>query len=267
MIAAIESLIAVFIVSLASLVGIFTLILRKNVLESALIYLVAFALGTLLGAVFFDLLPEVLELRGGYDVLIPIGILVGMLSVYLLENLVRWHHHHSVEHPLFNSGSVSGNGHEVKPYVYNNLIGDGLHNFIDGLAMAVAFNVSFELGFVAFLAILVHELAQEIGDFSILIKGGLSVRKALVFNFISALTSVFGALIGIFLVNFPEFSAWVNIITAVVLSFTMGIFLYLSLSDLVPELHEEVKLSTSIFVVIVGILGVVIIYLVTLLET
>ncbi len=257
------SILSVLIISLMSFIGVLTLVLQKDLLESMLIYLVAFATGALLGASFFHLIPEVIELQGGYESVIPVAILLGMLTVYVLEKIIRWHHHHSVKHELVNEASAN---ETVKPYVYNNLIGDGLHNFIDGLSLAIAFNVSASIGMVAFAAILIHELAQEFGDFGILVKGGLSPKKALFFNFLSAFTAVLGVIVGIMMLNMRELVNLTNTITTVVLSITTGMFLYLSLSDLVPELHEEKNLKISMLTTLVGIFGVVIMYMLTFIE-
>ena len=177
-----QILIAVILVSLVSLVGIF-LFLKESVIKKYLFYLVSFAAGSMLGAAFLDLLPEAFE--SGFKNITPILILVGILSFFVLEKFLHWHHHHAGKK-------------EVHVFNYLNTIGDGLHNFLDGAIIAVSFLSSTKLGIVVTIAVVAHEIPQEIGDFTILIYGGWSKLKAVIINFLTALTAVFGALFAYF---------------------------------------------------------------------
>jgi zinc and cadmium transporter len=208
---------ATIVVSLVSLVGI-VLIFRKDY-EGLILPLVSFSAGTLLGAAFLDLLPEALEATGTREAL---GMaLAGLLVFFALEKLILWHHHHSGSHAT------------EKPAGYLNLIGDGLHNFFDGMVIAAAFLTSTPLGIVTTIAVILHEIPQEIGDFSLLLYSGFTVKKALAYNLLSALAAVAGAL------AFYYASGAVSGLQAFGLSFTAGMFIYIALADLVPELHKE----------------------------
>ena len=184
-----------------------------------------------------------------------------MLFAFILEKGIHWHHHHTLEHKGL--PGQNANLKVIRPYVYNNLIGDGLHNLVDGLTLAVAFFTGTSLGIIIFISILIHELAQEFGDFAILIKGGLTPKKALIFNFLSALTALAGFMIGIILISTPTF---LSLIVALILPLAAGNFLYLSAADLIPELHEEKNPKLSLIQLIFGILGVFIMYLLTFVE-
>src|SRR3989338_2973247 len=151
-----QILIAVLIVSLVSILGIL-IFFRKKTLNRILFYLVSFAAGTLLGAAFLDLLPEALE--GGYKESVPVFILLGILSFFILEKFLYWHHHHTGEK-------------DVHAFTYLNMMGDAIHNFLDGAVITISFMSNTSLGIVTTIAIIAHEIPQEIADFSILIYGG-----------------------------------------------------------------------------------------------
>ena len=160
-----------------------------------------------------------------------------------MERVLHWNHCH-------NHGDC-----EVHTFSYMSLIGDGIHNFIDGLIIAASFIVSIPLGFLTSLAVIAHEIPQEISDFSILIYGGFSKKKALFFNFLSALTAVLGVLVGFVL------SSSVENFVMYLLPIAAGGFIYIGASDLVPELHKEKDLKKSILSFGFFILGIVIMYL------
>jgi len=184
------ALFAVLIITLLSSVGIFTLLIKNKSFDNLIHYLVPFSIGTLLAVTFFELLPDAVEFAGG-SFKSDIGILIisSMAISFILEYFIHWHHHVNTKNK---------SEEEIKPYVYNILYGDGVHNFIDGIALVIAFNSSLTLGLSLFLGIAIHELAQEIGDFTILVKGGMSPIKALFYNFISGLTAFLGAFVGIY---------------------------------------------------------------------
>jgi zinc and cadmium transporter len=209
---------ATILVSLISLIGIFTLGLKSKIFDKILVLLVGFAAGGLIGGAFLHLLPEAVEQCGCN--LVFFYTLVGFTIFFLMERYFYWRHCHE---------GVC----DVHTFTYLNLIGDGLHNFTDGLIIAASFVTDFRLGIITTLAVIFHEIPQEIGDFGILVYGGFSKSKALLFNFICALSAILGAVIGYALSTVTE-----NI-SLFLVSFTAGGFIYIAASDLVPELHKQ----------------------------
>lgn len=182
----------------------------------------SFAAGALLGAVFFELLPEgthqAEELVGGFS--FYLYILMGIIIFYLLERVIHWQHNYDKETTR-------------EPIVPMIVIGDTIHNFVDGIAIAAAFLVSIPVGIMTSLVVSAHEIPQEIGDFGVLLKKGLSRKKILLINLISALVSIIGALLTYYLgIAFSNFSV-------IFIAIAAGFFLYISLSNLVPEIHHE----------------------------
>ncbi len=236
-------LLAVTLVSLISLVGVIALSLKKKLLRRALFFLVSFATGTLMGVAFLDLLPEALEYERANIFLFPI---LGMLVFFVIEKFIYWHHHHTGEK-------------EIHAYTRLNLIGDGVHNFIDGIVIAASFLHSVPLGIATTVAIILHEIPQEIGDFSILVYGGFSQMKALFFNFLTALTALIGALVGFYFLGVFE-----NMLPYL-LAFAAGNFIYIAGTDLLPELREERKASASFLQLVAVTLGILTIFSVTML--
>ena len=178
------SIISVLIVSILSLIGIFTLFLRENHLKNSLLFLVSFSAGALFGDAFIHLIPEAFE--DGLGIRLPLYILSGIMTFFILEKFIHWRHCHvptSKKHP--------------HPFAFTNLIGDGLHNFIDGLLIGGSYLVNIPLGIATTLAVILHEIPQEIGDFGVLLHAGLTKTKALFYNFISAILAILGAVIAI----------------------------------------------------------------------
>lgn len=213
---------SVFFVSLLSFSGVVFLYFKQKVLNKILMVLVAFASGALLGSAFLDLLPESLAL--GETAFLY--VLSGIVTFFVLEKFLYWRHCHI--------GKC-----EVHEFVQLNLIGDGVHNFIDGMIIATSFLSNMILGFTTTLAIAFHEIPQEIGDFGILVYGGLKRQKALFYNFVSALTAVAGALFAYFISTNIE-----NI--SFLVPFAAGGFIYIASTDLIPELHKRNVLSDSL---------------------
>lgn len=177
------SVASVVIVSFVSLFGLFTISLSTKVLGKLLVYMISFAAGGLLGDAFLHLLPESAA-HEGFGVEISFFVLVGIAVFFVLEKVVRWRHCHHVtcdDHP-----------HHL---AWMNLVGDGVHNFIDGLIIGAAYMVSFPVGVATTVAVVMHEIPQEIGDFGVLLHSGLSKKRALFLNFLIALTAVLGVLI------------------------------------------------------------------------
>lgn len=227
---------AALAVGLLSLGGALTFGLSEKLMSRLALYLVAFSTGALIGGAFFHLLPEALELSEG---LTPfINLIVGISVFFILERYLKWHHCHE-------DGEC-----EVHTFTQMSLVGDGLHNFIDGLVIISAFTVSPTLGVVTTVAMAAHELPQELGDFGVLIHGGFTRHKALFWNFISSLTALAGVLVGYFLINLFDK------IVSLLLPFAAGGFIYIAMSDLVPELHKEPKISKSILNFVLFIIGI-----------
>ncbi len=156
-----------------------------------------------------------------------------------MERYLHWRHCHE-------DGTC-----KTHAFTYLNLVGDGFHNCIDGMVIAASFMVSLKLGFVTTLAIILHEIPQELGDFAVLVYGGFTKQKALLFNFASALMAVIGAVAGYFIVDLSK--GFLNFI----LPFTAGGFIYIATSDLIPELHKETDLKRSTASFFAFLLGIV----------
>ena len=224
------------VVGLISLVGVVSFWVKEKVLRKMLMALVAFSAGALLSGALFHLLVESLE------ELSPMKafsfLLVGFVMFFLVERFLHWHHCH--------------NGRcETHRFTYLILFGDGIHNLIDGLIIAASFFVSVPFGIVTSLIIIGHEIPQELGDFGALVYGGFSKFKALAYNFVSQIICVIGGVVGYFLAGSVEG------VIPFILPFAAGGFIYISASDLIPELHKEpdIKKSLNSFAFfIVGIL-------------
>ena len=249
-------LLSVFLVSLVSFVGILTLLIRQDVLNNILFALTAFAAGTLLGAALLDLAPEALESGEGLGIsqlTVFIYVLAGILVFYSIERFISWHHHHHREL----KSDKDERHREVHAFTYLNLIGDGVHNFLDGTIIAAAFVTNVPLGIATTVAIAMHEIPQEIGDFALLVYGGLTKTRALLYNFLSALAAVAGGLAGYFLINKLAHP------TLFLLAFAAGGFLYIASADLIPELHKETGIWKSVTQFFCMVAGIVLIFGIT----
>jgi len=225
-----------FLVSLISLVGIFTLTIKDNLLHKILFCLIGFSAGALIGSAFLHILPECLENNKSSTVFSY--LIFGIIIFFLMERYLHWRHCHE-------EGSC-----KTHAFTYLNLVGDGFHNFIDGMVIAASFMVSLKLGLVTTLAIILHEIPQELGDFAVLIYGGFTKKKALLFNFASALMAMIGAVVGYFITdltrNFSNF----------ILPLTAGGFIYIAMSDLIPEVHKESNQKRATLAFIAFLLGI-----------
>jgi zinc and cadmium transporter len=228
-------LIATFIVSLISFVGVVTLALTDTILNKILLILIGLSAGALMGGAFLHLLPEAAE--KSTDLNVYLFVLVGFVLFFLIEKVLHWRHCHK--------GQC-----DVHTFQYMNLVGDSIHNFIDGLIMAASFVVSAPLGITTTIAIATHEIPQEIGDFGVLLYGGFSKKKAITLNFVVALTAVLGGIVGYFV------SSSINNIVLFILPFAAGGFIYIAATDLVPEIRKELdmkKYMATLFVFLCGI--------------
>lgn len=242
------SLISVFVVSLISLVGIATLSIKINKLKKFLIYLVAFSAGALFGGAFLHLLPEVISEKG-LTLNTSLLILGGIVLFFFLEKIVHWNHCHM---PM-------EKGH-VHSFAIMNLIGDGFHNFMDGLIIGASYLISIPTGIAATIAIAFHEIPQEIGDFGILVHGGFSRGKALLVNFASALVAVLGVVVSILATKYIEG------IQYIIIPLSIGGFIYIAGSDLIPELHKESKAYKAVLQLIALIVGILVMAALLFLE-
>ena len=241
-----QILLSVVIVSLISFVGVVTLYMRPKLLDKILFGLVSFAAGALLGAAFLDLLPEALDQIGN---VVFVYALIGVIVFYVIETFLYWYHCHYGHHHHHKH-------HRIQPFAWLNLIGDGVHNFVDGMIIAASYLVSVPLGISTTIAVILHEIPQELGDFGILVFGGVSRAKALFLNFLSALTSILGALIVFY------FSATLNL-SAFLVPFAAGGFIYIASADLLPELHKERNINRAFSQLILFLLGIMVMWAVT----
>lgn len=235
---------ATFLVSLISFVGALILFLKEKLLSKIILVLVAFSAGGLMAAAFFDLLPEAVEQGSSLSAVFSY-LIIGFCLFFILEQFIKWHHHHSVKHP------------EIAPFSYLILISDGLHNFIDGLIIAGSFLSGFPIGAITTLAVIIHEIPQEIGNFGILIYGGVKKIKALFLNFLSAVAAVLGGIAGFFL--FKNMAGSIPFLLAL----AAGAFLYVSASDLIPQIKSEGSFKNSAVYFLVFVLGLALIWLLT----
>lgn len=228
---------ATLLISLGALIGIFTLSMKEKLLEKIIMKLVALSSGALLGGAFIHLMPEGIEKVDDPSTFF-LTILIAIISYLLIEKVLHWRHCHK-------SGDCS-----VHSFGYMNLLGDAVHNFIDGLIIASAFVVSIPLGITTTIAIALHEIPQEVGDFGVLLYAGFKKKKALLLNFLVALTVVVGGVCGWLLLSKVE------AITSFLLPIAAGGFIYIALSDMIPELrkdHFKGFLQSFVFVIL-GIL-------------
>lgn len=239
-------LLSTLAMSLIAWIGLITLYLNDKLLNKILLPLVALSAGALLGGAFLHMIPEALEVFPDPTILF-LWVLAGFTLFFLLEQFIHWHHCHR-----------AGCEHTKKPVTYLILVADGLHNFIGGLAIAGAFLVDIRLGLITWLAAAAHEIPQELGDFGILIHGGWHKRKALIFNFLSALTVVLGGLVAYFA------SQYINV--AFLLPFAAGNFIYIAASDLMPEIKMNERMRTNIVLFFAFLLGIGFIYLIKFIE-
>ncbi|MBI2034613.1 MAG: ZIP family metal transporter [Candidatus Levybacteria bacterium] len=233
-----------FLGSIASLIGGIVLLYKENLALRVSHYLAAFAAGTLLGAAFLDLLPE--AFGGGDDIEdVLFWTLAGILIFFLLERLVHWFHHHQRVHP----------NAEVGPTIPLVIVGDTVHNFIDGVAIAATFLVSIPVGVLTSLAVAAHEIPQEIGDFGILLHKGMKRKKIIVVNVLSALSAMFGAILTFY------FGSNLTFLLPRLMAITAGFFIYIAASDLIPEIHHERKKGFAVIESFLLILGVVLVWI------
>ncbi|MEI8067595.1 MAG: ZIP family metal transporter [Candidatus Shapirobacteria bacterium] len=238
------SLIAALLVSLISLISVFFIFIKTPILKKLTLFFVSFAIGGLLGDAFIHLLPQSFE-KLGANLGTSFLIIVGILIFFIIEKVLRWRHCHDID---CSHDHLDG---QNKSIITLSLVGDTVHNMIDGMIITASFMVSIPVGITTTLAVILHEIPQEIGHFGIFIHNGLSIFKAVTYNLFSALASIIGVILTIFLgSHVANFYLYLIPITA-------GGFIYLASSDLIPELHRhKTKISHSgiqLFFILLGV--------------
>ncbi len=245
----VDVVVATILVSLISLVGLSAVSLKERTLDRILFFLVAFSAGSILGTAYFDLLPEAVEVVEGS--LVYLYVTVGFVLFFFLERFIYWYHGHPHEADMSEETVVRAS---TKAFAYLNIIGDGIHNFVDGMIIAASFLLGFSVGLATTIAVVFHELPQEMGDYGILIYGGFKRKKALILNFIAASSVVFGGIVAIFLLGTIE------ALKGLLVAFSTGGFIYLAASELIPELQKEKSFKKSVIQFTTFILGIALIW-------
>jgi len=242
------ALLSTILVSLISLVGLVSLSLKEGFIRDYIFLFVSVAVGALLGDAFIHLIPESFgELASGTSV----GLLVitGLFLFFILEKFLHWHHH-----------SDDTKERHIHPVGNLILFSDGVHNFIDGIVIGVSFLISVPVGIATTLAVILHEIPQEIGDFAVLLHAGYTKRRALWLNFLSALTAILGTLVAFVFGEMGEsFMVWVLPVAA-------GGFIYIAATDLIPELHKTKVVRDSVLQFVCLAVGVALMFALTFLE-
>lgn len=242
------SIFSVVIVSLISFLGIFTLSIKEKKLRKSLIYLVSFSTGALLGDAFIHLLPSAVK-EYGFGLSISLSVISGIAFSFVVEKFIHWRHCHNV-----------GNGKHIHPFAIVNLYGDSIHNFIDGVIIGAGYLIGIDVGIATTIAVILHEIPQEIGDFAILLHGGFTKGKALFYNFLTALTAIAG--LAVSLIS----GIYINNIIAFLVPFSAGSLIYIAGSDLIPEMHKEVAVKKSTIQFVLFLLGIFVMFFLLYLE-
>ena len=246
----INAIVAATIISLASLIGIFVISLREAILDRMLFILISLSAGSILGTALLDLLPEAVEFIGQEACsIVPVYSTIGFISFFFLERFIYWYHGHVHGYDAKVDEKMT-----VKKYAILNLVGDGIHNLIDGMIIAASFLINAKLGYATTIAVALHELPQEMGDFGVLVYGGFTRYKALLFNFLSALTAV----LGVFLTHY--FTMNITDFVGFLISFASGAFIYLSGSELIPEMQKEENVKRSAIQFAFFVIGIILIW-------
>ena len=242
------------------------LVLPERTRSALIPHLISFAIGVLLSAALVGLLPHALSAPSIADPhTITVTVLIGLLVFFLLEKLVLWRHCHHLEcevhtpepeHEHHSHNHNHKHQHKAAPDASASLvlIGDGVHNFVDGVLIAAAFMTDIHLGIVTALAVAAHEIPQEVGDFAILLHSGYSIKKAFIFNLLASLTTVIGALLAYYSLQDMQH------VVPYVLAVAAASFIYIAVADLIPGLHAKTDLRSSLQQVGLIITGVLVMY-------
>lgn len=244
----IYALLSTVVVSLVSLVGVFSLSLKETFIRKHISLFVSLAVGALLGDAFIHLIPESFEaLTNSANV--SLLVIAGIFFFFIVEKFLHWHHH---------SDDIEKN--HVHPVGKLILFSDGVHNFIDGIVIGASFFISIPVGIATTLAVILHEIPQEVGDFAVLLHAGYTRKRALWLNFLSALTAILGTLFAFLLGEAGKsFTTWI-------LPLAAGGFIYIAVADLIPELHKTKVVKNSLLQFLSLALGVLLMFALTFLE-
>lgn len=250
------ALLSILVVSGISLIGIVTFSIKNHVLSKLLTVFVAIATGALLGDAFIHLIPEAGEVLPLQE--IGLYILVGIAVFFILEKFLHWHHHHETHEA--DVTDCHDCDHHIRPFGTLIIVSDIFHNVLDGAIIAASYFISVEVGIATTIAIALHEIPQEIGDFGVLLHAGYSKAQALVANFASALSAFFGAIVVFFIGT--SFETWMPALSAI----AAGGFIYIAIADLIPELHKDTGAKRSLVQFLFVALGVLAMLALTLFE-
>ena len=239
---------SIFIVSLLSLIGILLLSFKEERFKKYIPLFISVAVGALLGDAFIHLIPESFA-EAESTTLVSVLIIAGILLFFVLEKFLHWHHH----------GEDTEISH-IHPVGKLILVSDGVHNFLDGVIIAASFSVSAPLGLATTLAVMLHEIPQEVGDFAVLLHAGYTKKRAISLNVLSALFAFLGAVVFFAIGEFAES------FTAYFVPLTAGGFIYIAVADLIPELHKTKQLQSSLYQITAVLVGIGSMALLTVLE-
>ncbi len=238
------------LISLISILVAIPLLIKKKISKHTLLFLLSISVGAILSTVFFNFIPEIIEHE--YTLTSAIYILIGFILMFIIEKFIHWKHTNKCSE---NCGHA--HAYSLAPI---NIIGDGVHNFIDGLVIAGAYATNITLGIATTISIIFHEVPQEIADFGVLLYSGWSKKKAIIFNLLSALTAIVGTIIGLILAHETHH------FTVFMLPLAAGNFLYIAASNLLPQLHRHCKAKDTFYHLLAIAIGIAIILAVTILA-
>ena len=241
-----SSIIGVTLVSITSLLGVGLIFLQKERLAFVTWLLLGVSTGALFGDVFLHLLPELVE-NGPWSVGISIAALLGILCFFIVEKFIHWHHCHNTDHE------------HPQTFATMSVVGDALHNFIDGMIIAGSFLISPAVGVATTIAVFLHELPQEISDVGVLLHGGYAKTKVFLVNWGTSIISILGVCAVFILPNTETISPYLS-------AFAIGSFLYIAGSDLIPMLHKETSPKRSVYQFIALISGILLMALLLFIE-
>jgi zinc and cadmium transporter len=239
---------SIIFISLISFIGVFTLSLREEVLRKYIFMFISIAVGALLGDALIHLIPEAFSISTN-STLTSILIIAGILFFFILEKFLHWHHH-----------GEDKEDHVIHPVGKLVLFSDGIHNFIDGIIIGASFLVSIPVGIATTLAVILHEIPQEIGDFAVLLHAGYTKSRALWLNFLSALTAILGAVLVLTINGITEISS------TFFLPIAAGGFIYIAVADLIPELHKTKYAKHSLLQIVGVFIGILAMAMLVFLE-
>jgi zinc and cadmium transporter len=242
------SLSGVFIASITSMIGVIILYFGFKGISRSVFFLISLAVGAMFGDAFIHLIPEIYR-EAKNTAVVSAGFLTGILIFFILDKVLRTHHHHRT--------GETDDRHVIGPL---NMIADATHNFIDGTLIAASFLASYKIGVATTAAVLLHEIPHEIGDYGVLIHAGYSRLQAMLFNFLTALLAFAGAIITLSLgSSVTQFTAWI-------LPVATGGFIYIAGADLVPELHKDLRPQSIVQQFAAIVIGIAVMFALLLLE-